>query len=268
MNDWLATFSIGLVITIASSLAYGQDSYPLEIPLSGAAGLYDVTRWKQDWPGCKFEDGISEGRVSVIQLSQRNWLRVTCKAKSIGPEKGGIGWRKPIPPTDRVELAYWVNFSKDFEFVKGGKLPGLCGGPESVTGGNPADGSNGFSARFMWRADGRGEAYLYHLDQPDRYGESLPFPDDFQFPKGQPFLLVMRVGMNEIDGEDGSFEAWVQVGDEEARKVVHRDNLRWRTNESIHVDSLLCQVFYGGNDLSWAPTKDCTVDLSGFQLSE
>jgi hypothetical protein len=262
------TIGISGLIMVASMAAYGQESYPLKIQLSGPAGIYDVQRWKHDWPGCKFEDGIKEGHASLIGSPNMKWLRVTCQANEIGPEKGGIGWRMPIPSRNRLELAYRVMFSDDFDFVKGGKLPGLCGGPESVTGGNPANGVNGFSARFMWRADGRGEAYLYHVDQPTKFGESIPFPDDFRFPRGKPFMLIMRVDMNEIGEADGTFEAWVKQGDEDALKVVHRDNLRWRTAESVQIDSLLCEVFHGGGDSTWAPKKSCTVDLSDFQLLE
>ena len=267
VSRWLMASVAGWILMVSIPL-YGEDSYPLNIQLSGPAGLYDVARWKRDWPGCKFEDGIAEGRASIIESSDSKWLRITCQANQIGPEKGGIGWRKPIPSTSRLELAYRVMFSNDFEFVKGGKLPGLCGGPESVTGGNPANGKNGFSARFMWRADGRGEAYLYHVDQPSKYGESLRFPDDFRFPRGKPFLLVMRIDMNEIGKSDGTFEAWVKQGAEDAVKVIQRDNLRWRTTESVEIDSLLCEVFHGGNDSSWAPKKNCTVDLADFQLLE
>ncbi len=247
-------------------MTHGQDSYPIDIRLKGPIGPYDLARWKRDWPGCKSEDGISEGRVSIVNSSDRHWLRVTCQANQIGPEKGGITWRRPVPPTNRLELAYWVMFSKDFEFVKGGKLPGLCGGPESVTGGNPANGTNGFSARFMWRADGRGEVYVYHVDQPDKYGQSIPFPNTFRFPRGKPVMLIMRIDMNEVGQADGTLEAWVKQGEEDAEKVVYKDGLRWRTTETIQIDSLLCAVFHGGSDASWAPTKACTVDLADFKL--
>ncbi len=260
--------SVSGIVMATSLCVYGQESYPLKIQLSGPAGKYDLTRWKQDWPGCKFEDGVTEGRTSLVESSDLKWLRVTCKADEIGPEQGGIGWRKPIPPTGRLELAYRVQFAEDFDFAKGGKLPGLAGGPDSVTGGRPANGKNGFSARFMWREDGRAEAYVYHMDQPGKYGESFPFSDDFRIPRGKPFMLIMRIDMNEVGQADGALEAWVKVGEEDAIKVIQRYDLRWRDDESIQIDSLMCQVFHGGNDASWAPKKDCTVDLADFQMLE
>ncbi len=50
-------------------------------------------------------------------------------------------------------------FPTGFNFVKGGKLPGLYGGKASCTGGDPA--VDCFSTRLMWRAEGQGELYLY-----------------------------------------------------------------------------------------------------------
>lgn len=55
-------------------------------------------------------------------------------------------------------LTYEVAFDSTFEWVKGGKLPGLRGGPDANTcdGGSASDGTC-FSARVMWRKSGDGE---------------------------------------------------------------------------------------------------------------
>ncbi|MDZ4852296.1 MAG: hypothetical protein SGI77_23660 [Pirellulaceae bacterium] len=242
--------------------------FPFDIAISGEGGSYDVKRWKVDWPGCNFEDGVAEGHASVVHHSNRNWLRVKCSPNQIGPEKGGVGWRWPLEGRERIELSYTLQFADDFEFVKGGKLPGLSGGPKSVTGGNPADGKNGFSARIMWRKEGRGEAYVYHMDQPDKYGQSFSFPDDFRFPRGEPIEITLRVGMNRLDQADGSIQVWVRRCDDAASmKVVDRNNVRWRTDKTILVDSLLCEVFHGGNDLSWAPQQTCSIDFTAFRVA-
>ncbi len=124
----MKTFAIVIymlcIFSGASTTVRAQESYPLEIRLSGPTGAYDVKRWKQDWPGCKSEDGVSEGRASIIEASNKKWLRATCRANQIGPSEGGIGWRKPIPPSNRIELAYQVKFSDDFDFVKAGSCQG------------------------------------------------------------------------------------------------------------------------------------------------
>ncbi|KAH9057016.1 hypothetical protein EDB83DRAFT_2292791 [Lactarius deliciosus] len=58
-----------------------------------------------------------------------------------------------------VTLAYSVFFPSDFDWVKGGKLPGLYGGRTGCSGGDAAD--DCFSTRLMWRSRGAGELYLY-----------------------------------------------------------------------------------------------------------
>jgi hypothetical protein len=56
-------------------------------------------------------------------------------------------------------ISYEVAFDSGFDWVKGGKLPGLRGGPDpnNCSGGNQANGTNCFSSRLMWRTDGAGE---------------------------------------------------------------------------------------------------------------
>ncbi|HYF35309.1 MAG TPA: hypothetical protein VD994_08485, partial [Prosthecobacter sp.] len=118
---------------------------PVQVTLSGEPGPYTLAQWKKDWPGCGFEGGIRGNRVEVTERDGQKWLRVNFAPGKIGPEEGGAGWRYPIGTHEAAEMTYVVRFSAEFEFVKGGKLPGLCGGPENVSGGRPADGRNGFS---------------------------------------------------------------------------------------------------------------------------
>jgi hypothetical protein len=62
-------------------------------------------------------------------------------------------------------VSYELAFDSNFDWVKGGKLPGLRGGLNSTgcSGGNQADGLSCFSTRLMWRRDGEGEGmYVNH----------------------------------------------------------------------------------------------------------
>jgi hypothetical protein len=61
-------------------------------------------------------------------------------------------------------VSYDIAFDSGFDWVKGGKLPGLRGGPNSTgcSGGNEPNGTDCFSARVMWRVNGKGEGtYVY-----------------------------------------------------------------------------------------------------------
>lgn len=258
-----------LLLTLATlataPLSAGE---PHAIRLGGPPGPYTLKQWRQDWPGCKFEGGIREGRVHLhTGPDAAPWLRVNHTPGKIGPGEGGAGWRMPLPaPQTHAELRYTLRFSPGFPFVKGGKLPGLCGGPENVSGGRPADGRNGFSARLMWRRDGRGEAYLYHMDQPEKYGESLPFPADFRFPTGQPVQVRLAVTMNTPGEKNGSLRVWITLPGQPERLTAQRTDLRWRAVDSILVDSLYFETFHGGNDTTWAPTAPCWTEFTRISL--
>jgi hypothetical protein len=240
---------------------------PRPVVISALPGPYTVDDWKRDWPGCEFQDGVAEGHVSVRKEGEIPWLRVSFTPGQIGPEKGGAGWRFPINQHESMEFRYQMRFSDPFEFVKGGKLPGLSGGPENVSGGHPATGENGFSARLMWRRDGRGEAYVYHVDQPEEYGESFPFPEDFRFPVGRTFQVRLALSMNDPAKRDGTLAVWITLPGQSPRQVVDRRDLRWRTTDGFGVDSLYLQAFHGGGDKTWAPKRECWAEFSGLAWS-
>ena len=240
---------------------------PISVMLSGKDGAYSEEHWKQDWPGCEFEDGIKEGHVSLKERDGSKWLRVNYAIGGIGPEKGGAGWRWPIGSHEAAELSYTVRFNEDFDFVKGGKLPGFCGGPENVSGGRPSNGTNGFSARLMWRADGRGEAYIYHKNQPEKYGQSYAFPEDFRFVTGKPIQVRLAVTMNTPAKRDGTLRVWITQPGQSERLVVQQTDMEWRNTASYGVDSLYFESFHGGNDSSWAPTRACWAEFGQLKVT-
>lgn len=88
-------------------------------------------------------------------------LRVTYPAGSFSHNTGGAQFYSlfnSATPFQTMMLEYEVAFDQNFDFVKGGKLPGLRGGsPNGCSGGNFPDGLTCFSARLMWRQNGNGE---------------------------------------------------------------------------------------------------------------
>jgi hypothetical protein len=253
MRFWAFIFLVSIHLASAADL-------PLSVTISGELGPDTKERWKADWPGCEFEGGIKEGRVMVTE-GQR--LRVNFAIGKIGPEEGGAGWRMPFGKHETAEMSYTLRFSKDFDFVKGGKLPGLCGGPENVSGGRPAYGTNGFSARLMWRKDGRGEAYVYHKNQKGDYGDSFAFPTDFRFPTDTPVKVRLAVSMNTPGKRDGALRVWI-----DEKLLVERSDMEWRSVDSFGVDGLYFETFHGGGDKSWAPTKPCWAEFGELRVSE
>ncbi len=253
--------ALPLLALLASISATTAADLPVKVPISGKAGGYTKEQWKADWPGCEFEGGVADGRVYAVEQSGLKWLRVYFAVGQIGPEAGGAGWRWPVGRHQEAELRYTLRFSEDFDFVKGGKLPGLCGGPDNVSGGRPADGKNGFSARLMWRKDGRGEAYVYHKNQKSNYGDSFPFPQDFRFPMDKPVAVRLAVGMNTPGKKDGTLWVWTTIEGQDEKLMLERTDMEWRTVDTFGVDGLYFETFHGGGDKSWAPTRPCYVEF-------
>ena len=97
-------------------------------------------------------------------------LQVTYPEGSFSHDTGGAQLYTLWNTTDgssfnTMMVTYEVAFDAGFDWVKGGKLPGLRGGLNSsgCSGGNKSNGLDCFSSRIMWRADGLGEGTLSPL---------------------------------------------------------------------------------------------------------
>jgi hypothetical protein len=162
-------------------------------------------------------------------------------------------------PADELWLSYRVYFEPGWEWVLGGKLPGLGGGTRP-TGGGGGDGDDGFSARLMWRRDGRLVVYAYHPDRPGRFGED--FPLDGRAPVGRWFTVTQRLRMNSgPERYDGLVEVWI-----DGERRLSRTGLRWRVDGDFGIDQLAYSSFYGGSDPSWAPSTTTYARFAEFRV--
>jgi hypothetical protein len=176
-----------------------------------------------------------------------------------GPDGGMQAYLQLPEPVDVLELSYQVRFPADFDFVKGGKLPGLYGG--TVTSGQHIpDGTNGFSTRYMWRADGDGEVYAY-LPTSEEHGTSLG-RGCWMFDSGTWNTIRQRVQLNTPGESDGRITVW-----QDDQLVLDRPGLEFRTTGELRIDGLFFSTFFGGDDDSWASPVDQHADYAAFTLS-
>ncbi len=227
------------------------------------SGTYTASRLLADWPEAWVGQGIDQGRVSVVQ--DDNWrLRLKYEANTFGPA-GGTQWKYRFPERDQAQVQYLLKFASDFDFVKGGKLPGLCGAACN-TGGKRPTGDDGWSARFMWRTSGRAVAYVYHAGQSGTYGDNaqLKWPDgkDVYFDRDQWYTIRERVTMNTPGVANGRLEVWLNNS-----KVLDRGDFLWRNNSSIKVNAFYVSTFFGGSGPEWAPKKDEYIWLDNFIIT-
>ncbi|MFI8992503.1 polysaccharide lyase [Streptomyces sp. NPDC053542] len=182
-------------------------------------------------------------------------------ARRYGRPEGGAQLYLPLRsgPTDSLHLRYYLRFPKGFDFVKGGKLPGLYGG--SVTGGRRIpDGENGLSTRYMWRRKGRGEVYAY-LPTSVEHGTSLG-RGKWKWPTGRWTCVEQAVRLNTPDEDNGSVEVFL-----DGRRVLREDELKFRTSEKLQIEGVFFSTFFGGSDPSWATPDADYADFAAFAVS-
>ena len=230
-------------------------------------GIYTTEELNQDWNSPKWSDGIEEERVWVVETELgTKALTVEFPALTYGPEKNGAEWRLDFDGSyEAVEVRFDVMFKKGFDFVRGGKLPGLFGG-NGNTGGNKPSGDDGFSARMMWREDGRVVQYLYYPDQPDRYGHQIPWKDattgrQIQFIPGKWHTVVHQLSINTPGKRDGRLHAFF-----DNQPVLKMDSIRFRDTDTFSIDGFMFSTFFGGGDTSWQTTAKETVYFDNFRI--
>ncbi|WP_320781219.1 polysaccharide lyase [Streptomyces sp. CRN 30] len=196
-------------------------------------------------------------------------LRVSYPARSASPTvarrwnrpEGGAQLYLPLRsgPTDTLHLRYYVRFPKGFDFVKGGKLPGLYGG--DVTGGRHIpDGENGLSTRYMWRSGGRGEVYAY-LPTSQEHGTSLG-RGNWRWPTDRWTCVEQAVALNTPGEPDGSVEVLL-----DGEQVLLDENLEFRTVDELKIEGVFFSTFFGGSDPTWATPRTGHADFAAFAVS-
>jgi len=269
-------FQIGLVSFAQSLVGAQRTSSSSEMsPCSDNskvlwASSFQEQQWQNHWEIQKWgrwgEKNLKVFSGRQGQFSQ--FLRVSYPAKSASPSltrkqqapTGGSQFyaRLGIPSTNKLCLSYFVRFPSNFDFRRGGKLPGLFGGKVN-TGGNIPDGINGFSTRLMWRAKGIGEVYAY-LPTSIKHGTSLG-RGNWQFQPGVWHHIKQVVLVNDLPQKNGEIWVWV-----DNKLVLSHGGLQFRTTDTLKIEGILFSTFFGGQDASWATLHDTYVDFANFQV--
>jgi hypothetical protein len=165
----------------------------------------------------------------------------------------------PHGPVDAGTLSYCLRFPAGFDFVKGGKLPGLFGG--TVTSGQHIpDGTDGWSTRYMWRRGGAGEVYAY-LPTSVAHGTSLG-RGAWSITPGRWQCLAQTVVLNTPGVANGSITVRV-----EGRQVFAAKGLLFRTTPALRIDGVFFSTFFGGGDPSWASPRQQYADFADIAVT-
>jgi hypothetical protein len=200
--------------------------------------------------------GQGPGRTPAVRVEYPAGSASTRSASLEGSSYGGAQVYLLLPhgPLDAATLSYCVRFPSGFDFVKGGKLPGMFGG--TVTSGRHIpDGTDGWSTRYMWRRGGAGEVYAY-LPTSVAHGTSLGRGTWWIIP-GRWECLAQTVVLNTPGIRDGSVSVRV-----DGRQVFAAKGLLFRTTRALRIDGVFFSSFFGGGDPSWASTRDQYADFA------
>ena len=183
-------------------------------------GIYSFDQIAKSWIKTFGSVGVQEGRCNIIIDNQikKKCLQVSYVKNKVGPEEGGAAWRMKLGQSfDEIFIQYKVKFPIGFNFVLGGKLPGIGGG-SLPAGGKIAD-ESGFTARVMWRGEENGKKgrivqYVYYIDKnpKNKWGQDMQWKNNernLYFEPGKWHTLKTRITMNTPDKKDGVIQSWL-----------------------------------------------------------
>jgi parallel beta-helix repeat protein len=251
------------------------------------AGLYAESDLDADWNSPDFTNGVTEGRVSIVEGEEAfggtgSSLAVSYPAGQHGASETGAQWPFEFDAEfEEVTLSYRVKFKNGFDFVRGGKLPGLAGGT-APTGNAPADGFNGWTGRMMWRTDFEGVAgspvqsltngisYAKYTDSgfnEDGRDEDNEYWNDSNGVRttlvaGQWYQIIQRIKMNDPELDNGILQIRI-----DGNLVLDQQNIRFRLTDQIAIDQMYFSTFFGGNE-DWATSKDEVVYFDDFVITQ
>ncbi|KAF8060659.1 polysaccharide lyase family 14 protein [Lyophyllum atratum] len=234
---------------------------------------------------------VSSTPYNYLEFQGKTTLKAHYPKGSYKPSaspQGGISFYAPGPSSVDLSVAkeatfgYSVMFPAGFEFVKGGKLPGIYGGDDNEISVSCSGGRKDamcFSARLMWREEGAGELYTYLPPYTDSrfaanekqcgvpnsycnptYGASLQ-RGSFTFTPGKWTTVSQIVKLNTPGKADGALQLFVA-----GKKVIDIYGLILRDNERGRMRGIQMQTFFGGSSEDWATPKDQDVFFANFSV--
>lgn len=290
-THWLLSFTcLGTIVTgslaLTPSTVSAQKVLDLKFDDYSSPKTYTKDDWESDWNDPVWEDGIREERVSIVTgantyRGRGGAMAVDFPAGSVGPKEGGAQWKFDFDEGGQmVRLRYRVKFADGFDFVRGGKLPGLAGGT-APTGSTRADGFNGFSARMMWRTEHDGDPgspvqtkanlvqYVKHttsgFNQDGRQEDNLYWTDGdgepIEIESGRFYRVVTLLKLNKVGRANGRIKSFIN-----GQRVLDASGIEFRKTNDLKIDVFYFTTFFGGSKDEWGASKDETIYFDEFEV--
>lgn len=268
-NGAVALIVVGTLGFVAHSAIYGNDPEPctvryekgtrLALERNGASLSTSDLQARlagTDW-------GLDRARVVKLKSgTARHVLEFDLAARPGKTEESdektrdGVGfhWIPSQAPIGAAAcLAYAVFLPENFEFGRGGRLPGLLGLPVAE-GGEPD--AVAFSTRYSWRERGAGDILPQLPGQP----EARTIGNDrkgFVFPRGRWVQLEQEVVLNDTGRRNGIIRVWVD-GDMRYQRTA----VVFQEDKPARIAGVLSDVASSERELP----KDSKVWVTPFEL--
>lgn len=191
------------------------------------------------------------GRALEVRLA-----KAAAPTSAPNDQKSGVGfmWQpRLVGAVPAACLSYSVFLPENFEFGKGGRLPGLVGTSD-------ANGAVTFSTRYVWRANGGLEIYG-HLPRLTEGRWLSNERGDFFFPRGRWVALEQEVILNTPGQSDGILRAWV-----DGALKFEKSGLMFRENSDARISGALVEAAPNGGVADASPSVAPKLWLSPFEL--
>lgn len=222
---------------------------------------FEDANWLAEWNWQRRSD---ENYTVIDDGFEGTGLRVTTDAR----RHLGIAtrWRFEAngyeEPTEAF-FRYYLYLEPGWSQTSGGKLPGFMG-VYSYTGqgGNASTpASPGWSTRVKFTKGtvpdkSRIGYYIYHLDQPTRFGQSF-YSTTHQLAHGRWYCMEGRTLLNTPGQRDGLVQLWIDGG-----QALEVDGLAFRrpTEPNVRIHEFILQQYWGGPTTSPNVTSSSVID--------
>jgi hypothetical protein len=197
----------------------------------------------------------ASGEIRGFDSADKSWparntvglghLKADFPANIASGKESGFLFDKHLPDMDVATMEYRIKFDDNFIWAAGGKLPGLGGAIEGAgipvgCTKNQNNIKNGFSARLMWRRDGKLVLYTYFPDRKKNCGEDYVF---FQALSGKWYTLTQTIKLNTPGKRDG--QLWMYVNNE---LVYTKTDAFFREagKENVKINTAIFHTYRGG----------------------
>jgi hypothetical protein len=246
-------FTIIIVTTLITLIVPRVLNPPIQKLLTTTGLLNELTdnNLTNEW-------NIFNKTYALIKPLNSKVIRVIYPKNSYNPSGSVLGgfnfYAQPIDLFNKARFQYKVFFKTRFNWVKGGKLPGLWIGERGANGGTNI--TDGASVRMMWRRNGEAEVYIYAQKQltefyqlpgyvgNNDYGVSL-WRGLLNFKTNQWNNVTIYIENNTGENYNGLLRVSVNNTTFEYNKIC------W-TLGGLPIGGLMMQSFFGGSDSTWA----------------